>query len=144
MILVDANLLIYAYDSSSRSHGPAREWLEGVLSGVDPVCLSWQTVLAFLRITTHAQIFEQPLLLHDAVRYVDSWFEQPATRLIQPTDRHWPILSRLLPDAQARGPLVMDAHLAALAIEHGATLCTRDRDFRRFSGMRVVDPLGEV
>ncbi len=142
MILVDSNLLIYAYDRSSRLHGPARKWLEEALSGVDPVCLAWQTILAFLRISTHARIFDRPLLVHEAVHNVNSWFEQPATRLIQPTERHWPILSRLLPDAQVRGPLVMDAHLAALAIEHGATLCTSDRDFRRFSGLRIVDPLG--
>ncbi len=142
MILVDANLLIYAYDSSSRPHGPAREWLEEVLSGADPVCLAWQTVLAFLRISTHTRIFERPLLVHEAVSIVDSWFQQPAMRLVQPTERHWPILSRLLPDSQARGPLVMDAHLAALAIEHGATMCTSDRDFSRFSGLRVVNPLG--
>ncbi len=113
-----------------------------MLSGADPVCLAWQTVLAFLRITTPARVFERPLLVHEAVSIVDSWLQQPATRLVQPTERHWPILSRLLPDAQARGPLVMDAHLAALAIEHGATMCTSDRDFSRFSGLRVVDPLG--
>lgn len=141
MILVDANLLIYAYDRSSRSHEPAREWLEDVLSGVDPVCLAWQTILAFLRISTHARIFDRPLRLDEAVRHVDSWFEQPATRLIQPTERHWTILTRLLSDAQARGPLVMDAHLATLAIEHGAVLCSTDRDFRRFPALRLVDPL---
>ena len=142
MILVDANLLIYAYDSSCRSHQQALAWLEEILSGAEPVCLAWQTVLAFLRIGTHPRIFSRPMLLDEAVRHVDSWFRQPATRLVQPTERHWPILSRLLPDAQARGPLVMDAHLAALAIEHGATLCTTDRDFSRFPGLRVFDPLG--
>lgn len=141
MILVDASLLVYAYDGSSRRHGPARTWLEEALSGVEPVCLAWQTILAFLRISTHTGIFDRPLRLDEAIRHVNAWLEQPATRLIQPTERHWLILSRLLPEAQARGPLVMDAHLAALAIEHGATLCSSDRDFRRFSGLRVVDPL---
>jgi toxin-antitoxin system PIN domain toxin len=81
--------------------------------------------------------------VQEAAGIVDSWLEHPAIRLVQPSERHWPILSRLLPDAQARGALVMDAHLAALAIEHGATLYSSDRDFRRFSGVRVVDPLEE-
>ena len=143
MILVDANLLIYAYDGSSPRNIPAREWLEETLSGDVPVCLGWQTVLAFLRITTDTPIFERPRLVADAVRIVNLWFHEPAVRLVQPTERHWSILSRLLPNAQARGPLAMDAHLAALAIEHGATLCTSDRDFSRFSGLRVVDPLTE-
>ncbi len=141
MILIDSNLLIYAYDRSSRFHRPAREWLEAVLSGVEPVCLSWQVVLAFLRITTHKGVFERPLLLEDAVGIVDTWFSRPTARLLQPTARHWSILKRLLPDAQARGPLVMDAHLAALAIEHGATLYTVDRDFTRFPGLRIQDPI---
>ena len=144
MILVDANLLIYAYDSSSPSHGLARGWLEEALSGFDPVCLSWQTILAFLRIITHSRVFERPLLAHEAVATVDSWLEQPAVRLLEPGERHWQILKRLLPEAQARGPLVMDAHLAALAIEHGATLCSSDRDFSRFRGLRVVNPLDEA
>jgi toxin-antitoxin system PIN domain toxin len=141
LILVDANLLIYAYDRSSPVHEQARDWLLAAFTGVEPVCLTWQTVLAFLRITTHARIFQRPLLIGEAVDRVESWFEQPATRLLQPGDRHWSILSRLLPDAQARGPLVMDAHLAAVAVEHGATLYTSDRDFSRFPSVRVIDPL---
>lgn len=141
MILVDANLLVYAYDGSSRFHEPARTWLEEALSGVEPVCLAWQTILAFLRISTQTRIFDRPLRLDEAVDHVNAWLERPVTRLIQPTERHWLILSSLLPEAQARGPLVMDAHLAALAIEHGATLYSSDRDFRRFSGLRIIDPL---
>lgn len=141
MILVDANLLIYAYDGSSPSHEAARTWLEEAVSGYEPVGLAWQTVLAFLRIVTHPRVFERPLLIDEAVAIVSTWLGQPSVRLLQPTDRHWTLLSRLLPHAQARGPLVMDAHLAALAIEHGATLHTTDRDFRRFSDLRVVHPL---
>ncbi len=141
MILIDSNLLLYAYDTSSRQHRPARRWLEEVLSQVEPVCLTWQTLLAFLRISTHGRVFERPLHVQEAVDIVSSWLEQPPVRLLQPSERHWPILSELLPDAQARGPLVMDAHLAALAIEHGATLCTTDRDFSRFPGLRVAYPL---
>ena len=110
---------------------------------MEPVCLAWQTVLAFLRISTHRRIFQRPLLLEEAVGIVSSWFEQPAIRLLRPTDRHWAILGQLLPEAQARGPLVMDAHLAALAIEHGAEVHTADRDFSRFPGVRVAYPLSE-
>lgn len=141
MILIDANLLIYAYNRSSEQHDVARAWLERVLSGDELLGLAWQSVLAFLRITTHTRLFERPLQAREAVGHVDSWFERPGTRLLQPTERHWALLSQLLPDAQARGPLVMDAHLAVLAIEHGATLCTTDRDFSRFPGLRFVDPL---
>lgn len=141
MILVDSNLLLYAYDSSSRWHEPAKMWLEEVLSGMAPVGLAWQTVLAFLRVSTHVRIFTRPLLLDEAVRTVGGWFEEPPVRLLEPTERHWSILRELLPEAQARGPLVMDAHLAALAIEHGATLCTADRDFSRFAGLATKNPL---
>lgn len=144
MNLVDSNLLIYAYDSSSRLHLAAREWLEETLSGDQPFCLAWQTVLAFLRITTDSRIFDRPRSTGESVGIVDSWFDRPAVRLVQPTDRHWAILGRLLPEAQARGPLVMDAHLAALAIEHGASLCTTDRDFGRFPGLNVLYPLSAV
>ena len=141
MILIDTNLLIYAYDTSSRWNRVAREWLEESISGEQPICLSWQTVLAFLRITTDSRIFERPRLIADAVGIVNTWFDRPAVRLVGPTERHWAILGRLLPEAQVRGPLVMDAHLAALAIEHGATLFTSDRDFSRFPELKVVYPL---
>ena len=143
MILVDANLLIYAYDSRSPLHREAREWLETALSGVNPVCLAWQSILAFLRITTDPRIFERPFRTVEAVEIVQTWFEQAAVRLLQPSERHWTILRRLLPDSQARGPLIMDGHLAALAIEHGAVLHTTDLDFARFSGVRTVNPIAD-
>lgn len=144
MILLDANLLLYAYDGSSRRHRPALEWLEKTLSGDLPVCLTWQSVLAFLRIATHPGVFRRPLVIPEAVEVVESWFDQPCVRLVQPTERHWSILRALLPEGQVRGPLVMDAHLAALAMEHGAVLHSTDRDFSRFPGLRRVDPLGET
>jgi toxin-antitoxin system PIN domain toxin len=141
MILIDANVLIYAYDSSSPFHGPARRWLEEVLSRPEPVRLAWVSILAFLRITTHPRVFEKPLSIDEAVSIVDSWLGQPPVAVLEPGSRYWPILRQLLPAAQARGPLVMDGQLAALAIEHGATLCSTDLDFTRFEGLRLENPL---
>jgi uncharacterized protein len=141
MILVDANLLIYAHNPSAPQHRTARRWLEGVVDGQAPVRLSWTSVLAFVRIMTNAQVFREPLTIDEAIAIVDEWLEHPGIGLLEPTERHWTILRRLLGDGQASGALVMDAHLAALAIEHGATLCTTDRDFARFPGLSVVNPI---
>lgn len=141
MILVDANLLLYAYDASSEHHARAREWLEETLSAPDPVGFPWVTLLAFLRITTNPRALRNPLTLADATAIVSSWLAQPCASLVHPGERHWEILSGLLASAQARGPLLMDAHLAALAIELGAALATNDRDFARFDGLRVVNPV---
>lgn len=141
MKLVDANLLIYAYDRSSPRHEPARRWLQEAFSGTEPVRLAWVTLLAFLRITTHPRAFENPLAMGEAASFVDEWLVQPPVGILAPGERCWEILRRLLPAAQVRGPLVMDAYLAALAMEHGATLCTSDRDFTRFEGLNLFDPL---
>jgi len=141
VILIDANLLLYAYDASSEHHQAARVWLEKTLSAPVPVRLAWVTVLAFLRIGTNRRVFESPLSVSEAVSAVSAWLGQPTVAILEPTEHHWEVLSRLLPSAQAQGPLVMDAHLAALAIEHGATLHTTDRDFARFQGLKAVNPL---
>ncbi len=143
MKLIDANLLIYAYHPASEHHRRARAWLEDVLSDDEPVGLPWQTILAFLRLVTNPRVFKTPISMPEAVSAVSEWLEQPAVWILDPGERHWSVLQRLLPDAQAGGPLVVDAHLAALAIEHGATLCTHDRDFARFPGLRVSYPLAE-
>lgn len=140
-MLIDANLLLYAYDSGSRYHGRARGWLEATLSGDEPVGFAWQTLLAFLRITTSPRVLERPIGIAEATSVVAGWLAQPGVTVLDPGERHWSLMQRLLPAAQAAGPLVMDAHLAALAIEHGATLCTHDRDFARFPGLRVSYPL---
>jgi hypothetical protein len=141
MILVDANILIYAYNPAAEQHAAAKRWLEHAVAGPTPVRLAWVTVLAFVRIMTHSQVFRRPLSLAEAVHIVDQWLAHPAVALLEPGDRHWSILRRLLLDGQAAGPLSTDAHLAALAVEHGATLLTTDRDFARFPGVTVVDPL---
>lgn len=141
MILVDANLLIYAYDSDSRLHDRARPWLERTLTRAEPVRLAWVTLLAFLRITTNPRVLARPLSIAEAMGIVDEWLGQPSVATLEPGARYWTILKDLLPAAQIRGPLVMDAHLAALAIEHGATLLSTDRDFARFPGVQVRNPL---
>jgi toxin-antitoxin system PIN domain toxin len=141
VILVDANLLLYAYDTSFEQHRPARRWLEATLSGREPVRLAWATLLAFLRIGTNPRAFEQPLSIDEAVKIVAAWLACPLVAIAEPGERHWEILARLLSATVARGPLVMDAHLAALALEHGATLYTTDRDFVRFPDVRVLNPL---
>ena len=141
MILVDANLLLYAYNASAEDHAKAKEWLEAVLSGAEPVALCWPVILAFLRITTNPRAFPHPLSRTEAAMIVSEWLDQPQTVLIGPGLNHWGILQRTLSEGKASGPLVSDAHLAALAVEHGATLYSTDRDFARFPKMKLENPL---
>jgi hypothetical protein len=141
LILIDANLLLYAYHPRSPFHERSRKWVETVFSGREPVRLSWPSVHAFLRIGTNPRAFEQPLSMAEAEAAVSTWFDAPAVDIIEPGERYWAILRELLLEAQVSGPLVTDAALAALAIEHGATLCTSDRDFSRFRGVKLQNPL---
>ena len=140
MIVVDANVLLYAYHHRAAQHNRCRAWIEEAFSGLAPVWLTWTTVLAFIRIATSSRVFEAPLAIAEAEAIVSAWFAAPAVGLLAPGDRYWDILRELLQSAQVVGPLVMDAALAAVALEHGATLCTTDRDFARFPGLRLVDP----
>jgi hypothetical protein len=144
LILIDANLLLYAYHPASAHHQRSRTWLEKVLSGGEPVRLAWATVLAFIRISTSPRVFEAPLTVDEAAAVVSAWFTRPCVAILEPGERHWEVLRSLLSAGQVLGPLVMDAHLAALALEHGATLHTNDRDFARFPGLRVSSPLVEA
>jgi uncharacterized protein len=140
MILIDANLLIYAYDESSPFHQRSKEWLGDVFEREPVIGLPWISILAFLRLTTSSVArFAQPLDLAAAI--VDDWLARPNVRTVGPGERHWDILKRVAADGQARGPLLTDAALAALAIEYGATLYTADRGFARFAGLRFVNPL---
>lgn len=141
MMLIDANLLLYAYDPRAARHAASRAWLEDTLAGSPLVRFAWLTVWAFLRIATNPRVFEHPLSMAEAERHVSSWLAQPSAGLLEPGERHWEILRRLTSAGQTSGALVMDAALAAIAIEHGATLCTTDRDFARFPGLRWIDPL---
>jgi toxin-antitoxin system PIN domain toxin len=141
VILIDTNLLLYAYHSNSAHHNAARRWLEGVFSRPEPVSVAWVSVLAFLRISTDTRMPGQLFSMAEAVSIVNDWIAQPNFGIFSAGERHWEILAALAVQSQARGPLVTDSHLAALAIEHGATLCTADQDFRRFSGLRLDYPL---
>ena len=141
MILVDANLLLYAEDSLSAHHEAARTWWDAQLSGSEPVCLCWPVLTAFLRIATNARLQQRPLTLQEAVDRVQSWIDQPCVRTIQPTEQHWEILQRMLQDGNATGNLVPDAHLAALALEHDCELYSTDADFARFPGLQWRNPV---
>jgi uncharacterized protein len=139
--LPDVNLLLYAYDSSAPHHVPARAWLEETLSGTETVGLSWAVMLSFVRLSTRPVVLESPFPVDTAIGLVQSWIAQPCATVIAPTARHSAILRDLLVPLGTAGNLTNDAHLAALAIEHGATLYSADNDFSRFAGLRWVDPL---
>jgi toxin-antitoxin system PIN domain toxin len=139
--LLDANILLYAYDSASAHHETCRAWLDAALNSEEVIALPWQTLLAFVRISTNSRAVRQPLSGPEACGIVNSWLERPNVAVIGAGDRFWEIFQAQVSDAQVSGPLVTDAALAALAIEHGATLCSTDSDFRRFRGLKRVDPL---
>lgn len=141
MRLVDANLLLYATDERSPRHKAARSWLERQLSGEAPVAFAWAVLLAFLRVSTSHRVFEHPLRPDRAFDVVDRWLAQPCAVIVQPGDRHAALLRQLLSPFGTAANLVSDAHLAALAIEHGAELNSCDNDFSRFPGLRWVNPL---
>ena len=142
MILVDANLLLYAEDQLSPHHDVAREWWDAQLSGISPVCLCWTVLCAFIRISTNPRVFKHPLSLDQAILRVQGWLDQPCTRIVYPTERHWAVLQQLLVGGQAVANLVTDAHVAALAIEHGCELISTDADFSRFSKVKWRNPIG--
>ncbi len=141
MILVDTNILIYAEDRLSPLHEEAREWWDTQLSGESPVCLCWSILSSFFRISTNRQIFIKPLTMKQAITRVQSWIDQPCVRLINPTESHWQIFKTMLLEGQANANLVVDAHLAALAIEHGCILHSTDSDFSRFPKLKWKNPL---
>lgn len=141
MIVVDANLLIYSYDSESPNHAKSRAWVEKMLSDVEPVGLPWQTVSAFLRVMTNRKLPGSRLTIEQAAQIVEEWLEQPNVRIIVAGDEHWPVLKRMMVEGRASGPLVSDAELVALTVEYGGVLYTADRDFARFPGLRWTNPL---
>jgi len=143
VIVLDANILLYAYDSSSSRHDIARVYTENALSGSDPVGIPWQTIAAFLRITTNPRVAGRRLSTDQAMHIVDRWLEQPNVHLLAPGSDHWLLLRRMIIEGQASGPLISDAQLAALTVEFGGVLHTTDRDFARFPGLRWKNPLLE-
>jgi toxin-antitoxin system PIN domain toxin len=142
VIVVDANLLIYAYDLDSAHHKKSLSWLEELLSGVEAVGLPWQSVSAFLRVITNRRLPGMRVSLEQAVQVVDEWLQQPNVQVLVPADQHWSVLRQMILEGRASGPLVSDAEIAAITIEQGAVLHTTDRDFARFPGLRWKNPIG--
>ena len=141
MKLVDANLLLYAVDTTAPRHKRARAWLETALSASETIGFTWLVLLAFLRLSTSARIFRTPLEPSDAFELIDGWLSRPNATVLHPTDRHASLLRDLLMPLGTAGNLTSDAHLAALSLEHGAELCSSDADYARFPGVRWQDPL---
>ena len=142
MKILDANLLLYAYIRSYEQHQEAKKWLETMLSDENEIIgLSWQVITAFIRIGTNPRVFKIPFKIQEAIANLTELFEHPLVEIVLPTAVHWNIFSEILDKEQITANLVMDAHLAALAIEHGAILATTDRDFARFSKLKTVNPL---
>lgn len=144
MKLPDANLLLYAIDETSPHHLRARPWLEELLSGTEPAGFAWTVLLAFMRLSTRPQLFARPLSPTEAFDVVEGWLSQPCALVLHPTERHFAVLRGLVEPLGTAGNLTTDAHLAALAIEHGGEVCSADRDFMRFRGVRWSNPLAEL
>ena len=125
----------------AEQHERSRAWLEATLSGAELVRFAWLTLWTFFRISTNPRVFERPLSTAEAERAISSWLAQPSAGILEPGERHWDILRSLVREGQIAGPLVTDAALAAIALEHGATLCTTDRDFARFPRLKWTNPL---
>jgi toxin-antitoxin system PIN domain toxin len=143
MLVVDLNVVIYATNRDSSDHRATRTWWEAALSGDEPIGLSWTVLLGFVRITTHPRILANPLSFEQAAGIVDHWLQQPVVRILEPSERHWGILKDLLEPFGTAGNMTTDADLAALAVEHGATLCSTDRDFARFPRLKGLNPLDQ-
>lgn len=142
MILADVNVLIYAFRPDVAQHTVCRAWLESVIAGEARFGVSELVLSAVIRITTNARIFVAPSALDEAFDFCDSLLGQPHCEILRPGDRHWGIFSRLCRETEIRGPRVTDAWLAALAIEHGCTWITYDRDYTRFAGLDWRVPEG--
>src|SRR5215472_2101339 len=141
MIVFDVNLLIYAVNQDSPDHQKAKSWLEAAVSGTETVGLPWIVLLAFLRLTTRSGLFQKPLDVEAAFDLIDAWLQQPSVTVPEPTPHHLRTLRDLVLPLGTGGNLTSDAHLAALAIEHGAELCSADNDFGRFGRLRWRNPL---
>jgi toxin-antitoxin system PIN domain toxin len=141
LILVDANILIYARVSSLAQHDAARDWLDRQLNGVPRVGLPWASLIAFLRIVTNPRVFEHSEPIANAWHQVKAWLACDAAWIPEPTERHIEVLDGLVTSSGVHANLIPNAHLAALAMEHGLTLCSADGDFARFPGLRWLNPL---
>lgn len=140
MKLVDANVLLYAVNSDAKHHEAAFRWLETALAGREPVGFAWPVLLAFLRVVTNPAVFRSPWTPEEALAQCENWVESPPATVVEPTARHLTILRGLLEESGTAGNLVIDAHLAALAVEAGAPIVSYDRDFERFAGVTRIEP----
>ena len=140
MKLPDANVLLYALDNTSTRHSGAKAWLDASLSGSEEVGFAWVVLLAVLRLTTKPAVFAHPLRPDEAFDIVEGWLAQPCSLVPHPTVRHTALMRGFLTAAGTAGNLTTDAHLAALSVEYGATVCSYDTDFTRFPGVTLVDP----
>ena len=141
MIIPDLNLLVYAYNSDAPDHEAARAWWEGAMSGGRPVGLPWVVMLGYLRLMTGRNVLLDPFPADEAIGHVRAWLARPQVLVIGPGPRHLDLVQELMRAGHASGQLTTDVHLAALAIEHQAELCSNDTDFSRFPGLRWTDPL---
>lgn len=139
MIVVDANILLYAHNAADPRNEKAGAWLGRALSETE-LGLPTVVLVAFVRIGTDPRIFARPLDPMEALDIVGEWLERPNVTVVHPTSRHWAILKELVSAGRARGADITDAHIATLAVEHGAELSTSDRGFRRFPRLRIIDP----
>lgn len=139
-MIVDANVLLYAIDETAHHHDAARDWLDAAMNGDERVGLPWVSLLAFQRIATNPRVYSSPLSTTDAWSHVTDWIDADQTWIPTPGARHRDILERLLLSGDHRGNLVTDAHLAALALEHGTSVCSFDSDFARFNDLRWLTP----
>lgn len=140
MKVFDLNILLYAVNRDGPLHLRAKSWLENALSAEEAIALPWVVILGFVRLSTNPRVFPHPLAAEQALATVDEWLSRPCVRILAPGDDHWRVLRGLLEEAGAAGNLTTDAHLAAIAIEHGAELVSADTDFARFSRLRWINP----
>jgi toxin-antitoxin system PIN domain toxin len=141
MKIVDINLLIYAINKDTPHYSKAKKWLEDSLSSDEPFGFAWIVILGFLRIVTNGRILPSPLPSEVALELIEDWLQQPPSQILVPSYQHWPILKGLLTPFGTAANLTSDAHLAALAIEHGARLYSTDNDFSRFPSLRWTNPV---
>lgn len=140
MRVVDTNVLVYSVDARSPQHRASIQWLDSALDGADDVGFSWNALLGFVRLTTNPRVFPSPLTASEAMAQVHDWLAAPSAHMLNPGPQHAEILERLLVARGAAANLVNDAHLAALALEHRASVVTYDSDLARFDGVRAISP----
>ena len=141
MRLVDVNVLVYAFREDTPGHPAYKAWLDALVGSDEAYAVADQVLSGFLRVVTHPRVFHPPTPLEPALAFVDAFRHHPSAVPVAPRGRHWDIFTRLCRDTEARGNLVPDAWLAALAIESGCEFITSDRDYARFPALRWRHPL---